>query len=84
MDEESSVAGRILRDDTPGELCAISLRQVVRYAAFERNHDLNAAAASMGGAGADLAGLVKAQIVSKGARYVVVVNMREVAQTTLV
>jgi outer membrane lipase/esterase len=45
------------------------------------NAAVNAAAASMGAAGAELAGLVKAQIVAKGARYVVVVNLPDVAQT---
>lgn len=45
------------------------------------NAAVNAAAASMGAAGAELAGLVKAQVLAKGARYVVVVNLPDVAQT---
>ncbi len=42
---------------------------------------VNAAAAGMGAAGAELAGLVKTQILAKGARYVVVTNLPDVAQT---
>jgi phospholipase/lecithinase/hemolysin len=45
------------------------------------NAAVNAAAASMGAAGAELAGLVKSQVLAKGARYVVVVNLPDVAQT---
>jgi phospholipase/lecithinase/hemolysin len=40
-----------------------------------------AALASMGQAGADLAGLVKSQVLGKGARYVVVFNLGDVSQT---
>jgi outer membrane lipase/esterase len=40
-----------------------------------------AAVAGMGQAGAELAGLVKTQIVAKGAKYVVVVNLPDVSQT---
>ena len=45
------------------------------------NAAANAAVTSMGMAGAELAGLVKNQILAKGARYVVVVNLPDVAQT---
>ena len=41
----------------------------------------NAAVAGMGAAGAELAGLVKSQVLAKGARYVIVVNLPDVAQT---
>jgi outer membrane lipase/esterase len=40
-----------------------------------------AAVAGMGQAGAELAGLVKTQIVAKGAKYVIVVNLPDVSQT---
>jgi outer membrane lipase/esterase len=40
-----------------------------------------AAVTSMGVAGAQLAGLVKAQIIGNGAKYVVVVNLPDVSQT---
>jgi outer membrane lipase/esterase len=42
-----------------------------------------AAVISMGQAGAELAALVKSQIVAKGAKYVVVVNLPDVSQTPL-
>lgn len=42
-----------------------------------------AAVTSMGVAGATLAGLIKAQIVGKGAKYVVVVNLPDVSQTPM-
>jgi outer membrane lipase/esterase len=45
------------------------------------NAAINAAAASMGAAGAELAGLVKTQVLAKGARYVIVVNLPDVAQS---
>jgi len=45
------------------------------------NAAVNAAVTSMGQAGAELAGLVKNQVLAKGARYVVVVNLPDVAQT---
>jgi phospholipase/lecithinase/hemolysin len=41
----------------------------------------NAAVTSMGAAGAELAGLVKSQVLAKGARYVLVVNLPDVSQT---
>lgn len=40
-----------------------------------------AAVTSMGAAGAELAGLIKTQIIAKGAKYVVVVNLPDVSQT---
>jgi len=40
-----------------------------------------AAVTSMGQAGAELAGLVKTQVLAKGAKYVVVVNLPDVSQT---
>jgi outer membrane lipase/esterase len=45
------------------------------------NAAINAALAGMGQAGAELATLVKTQVLGKGARYVVVVNLPDVAQT---
>ncbi len=45
------------------------------------NAAVNAAVAGMGQAGAELAGLVKTQILAKQARYVVVVNLPDVVQT---
>jgi outer membrane lipase/esterase len=45
------------------------------------NAAVNAAVASMGQAGAELAGLVKTQVLARGARFVVVVNLPDVAQT---
>jgi outer membrane lipase/esterase len=45
------------------------------------NAAANAAVANMGAAGAELAALVKSQVLAKGARYVVVVNLPDVAQT---
>ena len=45
------------------------------------NAAVNAALAGMGQAGAELATLVKTQVLAKGARYVVVANLPDVAQT---
>jgi outer membrane lipase/esterase len=45
------------------------------------NAAINAAVAAMGQSGADLANLVKTQVLAKGAKYVVVVNLPDVAQT---
>jgi len=45
------------------------------------NAAVNAAVAGMGQAGAELASLVKTQILAKGARYVIVVNLPDIAQT---
>lgn len=45
------------------------------------NAAATAAVTSMGQAGAELAGLVKTQVLAKGARYVVVVNLPDVTQT---
>jgi outer membrane lipase/esterase len=45
------------------------------------NAAVNAAVAGMGQAGAELATLVKTQVLGKGARYVVVANLPDVAQT---
>ncbi|MDP3761320.1 MAG: SGNH/GDSL hydrolase family protein [Ramlibacter sp.] len=42
---------------------------------------INAALSGMGQAGAELATLVKTQVLAKGARYVLVVNLPDVAQT---
>ncbi|MDB5871075.1 MAG: hypothetical protein JWQ07_517 [Ramlibacter sp.] len=41
----------------------------------------NAAVTAMGQAGAELAGLIKTQVLAKGAKYVVVVNLPDVSQT---
>lgn len=45
------------------------------------NAAVNAAVAGMGQAGAELATLVKTQLLAKGARYVIVANLPDVAQT---
>lgn len=45
------------------------------------NAAATAAVTTMGMAGAELAGLIKSQVLAKGARYVVVVNLPDVAQT---
>jgi outer membrane lipase/esterase len=45
------------------------------------NAAINAALAGMGQAGAELATLVKTQVLAKGARHVVVANLPDVAQT---
>jgi outer membrane lipase/esterase len=45
------------------------------------NAAITAAVTAMGTAGAELAGYVKSQIVAKGAKYVVVVNMPDVSKT---
>lgn len=45
------------------------------------NAAVNAALAGMGQAGAELAALVKTQVLAKGARFVVVANLPDVAQT---
>ncbi|AMO23465.1 SGNH/GDSL hydrolase family protein [Ramlibacter solisilvae] len=45
------------------------------------NAAATAAVTAMGQAGAELAGLVKTQILAKGAKYVVVVNLPDVSQT---
>jgi outer membrane lipase/esterase len=45
------------------------------------NAAATAAVTSMGAAGAQLAGLVKSQVIAKGARYVVVVNLPDVSQS---
>ena len=45
------------------------------------NAAINAAVAGMGAAGAELAGLIKTQVLAKGAKYVVVVNLPDVSQT---
>lgn len=45
------------------------------------NAAATAAVTAMGQAGAELAGLVKTQVLAKGARYVVVVNLPDVSQT---
>jgi phospholipase/lecithinase/hemolysin len=45
------------------------------------NAAATAAVTTMGQAGAELAGLVQAQVLAKGAKYVVVVNLPDVSQT---
>jgi phospholipase/lecithinase/hemolysin len=45
------------------------------------NAAVNAALAAMSQAGAELAGLVKTQVLAKGARFVVVVNLSDVSET---
>jgi phospholipase/lecithinase/hemolysin len=55
--------------------------QVAAGGAAATNAALAAALAGMGQAGAELAGLVKTQVLAKGARFVVVVNLPDVSQT---
>jgi phospholipase/lecithinase/hemolysin len=54
---------------------------VMAGGAAATNAAVNAALAGMGQAGAELATLVKTQVLAKGARYVVVANLPDVAQT---
>jgi phospholipase/lecithinase/hemolysin len=55
--------------------------QVAAGGAAATTAAINAAGASMAQAGTELATLVKTQVLAKGARYVVVVNLPDVAQT---
>jgi outer membrane lipase/esterase len=55
--------------------------QVAAGGAAATNAAIAAALAGMGQAGAELAGLVKTQVLAKGARFVVVVNLPDVSQT---
>jgi phospholipase/lecithinase/hemolysin len=55
--------------------------QVAAGGAAAVNAAISAAVTGMGQAGAELAGLVKTQVLAKGARFVVVVNLPDVSQT---
>jgi outer membrane lipase/esterase len=55
--------------------------QVAAGGAAATNAAVNAAVAGMAQAGTELAGLVKTQVLAKGARFVVVVNLPDVSQT---
>lgn len=54
---------------------------VMAGGAAATNAAINAALAGMGQAGAELATLVKTQVLAKGARFVVVANLPDIAQT---
>lgn len=55
--------------------------QVAAGGAAATNAAISAALAGMGQAGAELAGLVKTQVLAKGAKFVVVVNLPDVSET---
>ena len=55
--------------------------QVAAGGAAAANAAATAAVTTMGVAGAELAGLIKTQILAKGAKYVVVINLPDVSQT---
>jgi phospholipase/lecithinase/hemolysin len=55
--------------------------QVAAGGAAATNAAVTAALAGMGQAGAELAGLVKTQVLGKGAKFVVVVNLPDVSET---